>query len=247
MKSARLIPFRPASAGSAPLPDPCAACAARVLSVCDAIDDCDLDRLAAITTTHEVEPHRIFVAEGDVADHLFNVTDGTVKVYKLLADGRQQITGFLFAGDFLGLSSLERYGYSAEAVTRVRYCRFPRRQLEQLLTDFPAMERRLLGIASNELAAAQDQMLLLGRKTARERVASILLMLSRRAARVGTRGDPVILPMTRSDIADYLGLTVETVSRTFTQLRKERIIELRGANVVRLSNREALEGLTEGT
>ena len=228
------------------LPEPCATCAARVLSVCDAIDDCDLDRLAAITRVHQIEPHRTFVTEGDPADYLFNITEGTVKVYKLLPDGRQQITGFLSAGDFLGLSFQENYGCSAEAVTQVRYCQFPRRKLSQLLTDFPEMERRLLGIASNELAAAQDQMLLLGRKTARERVASFLLMLSRRAVRAGREIDPVILPMTRSDMADYLGLTVETVSRTFTQLKKAGVVELREAGTVHLPNHAALEELGGG-
>ena len=246
MKSACAQQVQSLSSGKEPLPEPCAACALRVLSVCDAIDDCDLDRLAAITSVQDIARHQIFVTEGDPADHLFNVTDGTVKVYKLLPDGRQQITGFLFAGDFLGLSFLERYGCSAEAVTRVRCCRFPRKQFAAMLTDFPGIERRLLGIASNELAAAQDHMVLLGRKTARERVSTFLLMLSRRAARSGGTADPVILPMTRTDIADYLGLTVETVSRTFTQLKKDGFIELREAGVVHLSNLPALEDLNEG-
>ena len=115
MKSACAQQVQSLSSGKELLPEPCAACAARVLSVCDAIDDCDLDRLAAITSVQDIARHQIFVTEGDPADHLFNVTDGTVKVYKLLPDGRQQITGFLFAGDFLGLSFLERYGCSAEA------------------------------------------------------------------------------------------------------------------------------------
>src|SRR4051812_15680455 len=200
---ARPLPKRAALANH-----PCGACTVRVLSVCNAIDDADLHRLAEIVTTHDVEPHRSLVNEGDPADHLFNVTTGAVKVYKLLPDGRQQITGFLFAGDFLGLSSNRRYAYSAEAVTPVTYCRFARAKLERLLADFPQMEHRLLGIASNELAAAQDQMLLLGRKTARERVASFIVLLARRAG--NGPSDRVHVPMTRADIADYLGLTVET-------------------------------------
>lgn len=227
-------------------PELCAACAARVLSVCAAIEHCDLQRLAAIVTDHRVNPHKTLVVESDPADSFFNITEGVVKVYKLLADGRQQITGFLFAGDFIGLSSNERYAYSAEAITEVRYCRFPRKPLEKLLADFPKMETRLRDIASNELAAAQDQMLLLGRKTARERVGSLLLLLSRRAAKVGIPDNPVMLPMTRTDIADYLGLTIETVSRTFTQLRKEGLIELRSIGEVRLRDRAALGNLAEG-
>jgi len=205
------------------------------------VGDADLDRLAATVTTHKAEPQRPLVVEGERVDALLNITEGAVKVYKLLADGRQQIVGFLFAGDFLGISSNDTYAYSAEAITRVTYCRFPRRQLERLLDDFPQMERRLLRIASNELAAAQSQMLLLGRKSARERLASFLLMLSRQAERVGGAANPVLLPMTRRDIADYLGLTIETVSRTFTQLKKNKIIDMRRADEVELINRSELE------
>ena len=167
--------------------NPCAACTVRVLSLCDALDERDLPRLSAISSSQTLTPHETFVVEGDPAVHLFNVTDGAVKVYKLLADGRQQITGFLFPGDFLGLSSGGRYAYSAEAITEVTFCRFERKRLERLLDDFPRMEKRLLGIASNELAAAQDQMLLLGRKTAREKLASFLLMLARRTGRSATK------------------------------------------------------------
>jgi CRP/FNR family transcriptional regulator len=241
----RLPEAQPLPKGVARPNDPCAACAVRMLSVCNAIDDEHLHRLAGIVATRDVEAHQTFVNEGDPADHLFNVTGGTVKVYKLLADGRQQITGFLFAGDFLGLSSNQHYVYSAEAVTRVTYCRFPRKKLEQLLADFPAMEHRLLGIASNELAAAQDQMLLLGRKTAREKVASFILFLSRRAAKAGLKANPVEVPMTRADIADYLGLTIETVSRIFTQLRKDKLIELPSADLVRILDGEGLEEAAE--
>ena len=94
------------------------------------------------------------------------IVEGAVKVYKLMPDGRRQITGFLFDGDLLGLAVNETYTYSAEALTPVAVCRFPRRQFERLLDDFPKMERRLLAIASNELAASQEQMMVLGRKTA---------------------------------------------------------------------------------
>jgi CRP/FNR family transcriptional regulator len=226
--------------------EPCAACSVRILSVCNAIGDEHLDRLAASVVSHKVAPHRTFVVEGEPADALFNITEGAVKVYKLLPDGRQQITGFLFAGDFLGLSANERYAYSAEAISEVTYCRFARTKLERLLSEFPQMERRLLGIASNELAAAQDQMLLLGRKTAREKVASFLLSLSRRAAKNGRRASPVELPMTRTDIADYLGLTIETVSRTFSQLRKDRLVGLPTPSSADLLNIEKLEEISEG-
>jgi CRP/FNR family transcriptional regulator, anaerobic regulatory protein len=236
---------RPFSSRRACPANPCAACAVRILSFCDAIEREQIDRLAAITTTRTVEPHGAIVNEGDPAEHLFNVTAGTVKVYKLLADGRQQITGFLFPGDFLGLSSNERYAYSAEAVTSVTYCRFARKKLDQLLIDFPRVEHRLLGIASHELAAAQDQMLLLGRKSAREKVASFILMLARRGEKMGLAASPVHVPMTRADIADYLGLTIETVSRVMTQLRKWNAIALPTPDEIHITDHRLLEAVAE--
>ena len=146
-----------------------------------------------------------------------------LKLSKLLSDGRRQVTGFLLPGDYLGLASAERYIYSAEAVTPVRICRFARAAFLGLLEQFPALEKALLGRAATELAAAQKQMLLLGRKTARERVATFLAEL---AARAGNQGGVVELSMTRTDIADYLGITTETVSRTLTSLRKDGLIDI---------------------
>jgi CRP/FNR family transcriptional regulator len=174
------------------------------------------------------------------------VTDGCVKVYKLLPDGRRQIIGFLFAGDFLGLAVTEVYAYSAEAVTESSLCRFPRRKLEDLMERFPRMERRLLGVASNELAIAQDQMLLLGRKTAKERLVTFLLMLSDRARERGQVSNPVSLPITRHDIGDYLGLTTETVSRSFTQLKSDGLIEPAPSNHVTMLDHDALREIAAG-
>ena len=128
----------------------------------------------------------------------------------------------------------------------MRYCRFARKPLEQFLGEVPKMERQLLTIASNELAAAQEQMVLLGRKTAREKLASFLITLSHRMRRLGKSEEVLDLPMSRADIADYLGLTTETVSRTFTQFRTAGLIELPKAGGVRLRNRDALVEISEG-
>jgi CRP/FNR family transcriptional regulator len=182
-----------------------------------------------IRNSRRVAAGETFVSEGEAATHFFNITEGSVKVYKLMPDGRRQITGFLFAGDLLGLAVNDTYTYSAEALTPVTVCLFRRPQLERLLDDFPKMEKRLLAIASNELAAAQEQMMLLGRKTAQERIASFLLMLARREGRYGRSGDKLHLTMTRTDIGDYLGLTTETASRVFTSFRKRGWIELETA------------------
>jgi CRP/FNR family transcriptional regulator len=222
---------------------PCEACTVRHLSICDALDARELDRLNAIVTQNRIAPHQMIFNEDDPAAHLFNVIEGSVKIYKLLSDGRRQITGFLFPGDFLGIALHDRYTYSAEAVTAVRLCRFPRAKFEGLLREFPKLENRLLQTASNELAAAQDQMVLLGRKSATERVASFIVTLAARARQRRQPDKIVALPMSRADIGDYLGLTIETVSRTFTRLRKSGAIALPDNGHVEIVRRDKLEAL----
>lgn len=224
----------------------CGACSIRPLTVCSALEHDDLNRLTEILQTCRVEVGGALFSEGDAADSLYNVTSGTMKIYKLLPDGRRQITGFLSAGDFLGLSVDDCYAYTAEAVTAVVLCRFPRRKIEALLEEFPRMQRRLFSLAANELAAAQDQMLLLGRKTAKEKICSFLLSTSQRAVRRGCKENPVYVPMSRADIADYLGLTTETVSRTFTQLKTAGVISLQEGNKVLIGDMDALYDLAEG-
>jgi CRP/FNR family transcriptional regulator len=229
------------------LPSICQACESRPVSVCSAIDDHDLHRLAAAATVIEIAPGKTFINEGDPAEFFYNLTLGTVKLYKLLPDGRRQITGFAHRGDFLGLAVSQSYAFSAEAVEPVRFCRFSRNTLRGVLDEFPALEKRLLDFASNELVAAQEQMLLLGRKTARERVASFLLSQEARTAPCRHEAPAVmILAMTRSDIADYLGLTIETVSRTFTRLKNEGMIGIPTTDKVQLLDREGLAELAEG-
>ena len=125
----------------------------------------------------------------------------------------------------------------------LRRAGFPRRKLEKLLDEFPKLERRLLKTASNELAAAQDQMLLLGRKTARERIATFLLSLSERAIRRGERGDVIALPMSREDIGDYLGLAIETVSRTFTRFKKQGVVYFSNPREAKILDRETLQDI----
>lgn len=229
----------------------CATCAARATSVCNAIEDKDLDRLAATAVSMTVRPGHVFIEEGDTAEYFFNVTAGTAKLFKLLPDGRRQITGFAGMGVFLGLAVSTSYAFSAEAVDAMRICRFSRSKLRALLDDFPAMEKRLLEVASNELVAAQEQMLLLGRKTARERLASFLVARADLAMQCGApppRRLPqtVALPMTRGDIADYLGLTIETVSRTITRLKSEGLIEVPNSSEVVVLDPPGLRELATG-
>lgn len=193
-----------------------------------------------------VEPGTTIFREGDPAQHLYTITAGAVKLYKLLSDGRRQIITFLFPGDFFGMTINDNYAYTAESMTPAVFCRFPRRKLESLFTELPLLERKLLGAITQELTAAQEQMLLLGRKTARERVASFLVDLRRRLSSKGDKSPLFTLPMSRSDIADFLGLTIETVSRTLTGLKRDGLIALPDANHVLIQRFDELLRIAEG-
>lgn len=224
----------------------CDSCGARPLSVCGSIDDADLGRLDALAEHIAVQPGEALIREGDSARHVFNITSGSVRVYKLLSDGRRQITGFLFAGDFLGLATGETYVFSAEAIEPVTACRFRKSDYRTLIRETPALEATLLDRANHELAAAQNQMMLLGRKTALERVATFLLDLpGHDPARAAAAGH-VHLPMTRSEIADYLGLTIETVSRVLTRLKTSGVIRLLSLTGLHIEQPGVLRALAEG-
>ena len=236
---------RPPAPGSPRSLEPCLSCDARADSVCNAIGDEHLARLAELAVGCEVHPGQTFIEEGDPADSFFNLTAGSAKLFKLMADGRRQITGFAARGHFLGLAVSTTYAFSAEAIAPVRLCRFSRSRVFRLLGDFPALERRLLERAATELVAAQEQMLLLGRKTARERVASFLHAQSA-AQPCGRARLNLDLPMSRGDIADYLGLTIETVSRTLSRLRGEGLIEIPTVTAVLIRDPARLAALAAG-
>lgn len=203
----------------------CATCDVRHKAMCAAVDEQHTDQLQAIVSHRDYAPGQVIFEEGDPADYVFNISDGEVRLYKLLPDGRRQITGFLNPGDFLGLITESSYAYGAEAIGPVELCCMKLSGLERLLSDIPPVRERLLDMSRDELAAAQEQMLLLGRKSAREKILSFLLYRHKHLDPTG-RDASIDLPMSRTDIADYLGLTIETVSRTFTALRDEGLIEL---------------------
>lgn len=225
---------------------PCAACPIRGFAVCSALEDWELDRLNAIRMPCEVPHGATLFDEGAVADYVYNLTAGCMKLYKLLPDGRRQITGFVFPGDFLGLAHDTEYVYAAEAVSDASLCKFKRSHLSGLFEEFPRLESRLLSMSRDELVEAHNQMLLLGRKTAQERIASFLLMLSRRAEELRVAVNPVDVPMSRNDIGDYLGLTTETVSRTLTRLKNSGFIVLNSDRKIDIADRETLEEMADG-
>ncbi len=225
---------------------PCSTCGARPLGVCADLKGHELQSMACASENVTAQPGQALFHEGDPNPYVFNVVDGAVKLYRLLPDGRRQITGFLFQGDFLGLGGRGPSSFTAEALTPLNACRFRRGDFDQLLNALPALEHRLVALAGDELMAAQEQIVLLGRKTARERLASFLTRLSERQVQLGGPVGHVHLPMTRLDIADYLGLTIETVSRVFTQFKTSGLIQLLPGNDVALPDPAALKALGEG-
>ncbi len=224
----------------------CQTCDTRAQAFCSSLDDEHLARLASMTSEVRFRAPQTIIYEGDFAENAFNICKGVVRVTKMLPDGRRQITGFLFQGDFVGLTHQTSYTYSVEAVTDVELCRFPRKRLMGLFEESPEMERRLLAMATDELSSAQEQILLLGRKTARERVASFIMRLSRLAEQRGETANPVTVAMSRADIADFLGLTIETVSRTLTRLSKDNLIKLENVHAIRILDQERLEDVEVG-
>jgi CRP/FNR family transcriptional regulator, nitrogen fixation regulation protein len=177
------------------------------------------------------------VAQGDPAGHCYLVASGCVRTVKLMEDGRRQIGEFLFPGDLFGWEALDEHDFAAEAVTPVMLHRYPRRNLEARADRDPDFARRLRGIAAGQLRAGREHLVLLGRKTASERIASFLLEM---AGRMNPNGRASIeLPMGRADIADYLGLTIETVCRGLTQLRRRGTITVERANI-KICDRSAL-------
>lgn len=177
-------------------------------------------------------------AEGDTGTYFYKVVSGTVRTGKLLADGRRQIDAFHIAGDVFGLESGDCHRFTAEAVDDVVVIAYRRSRFASLVHDDPAFGEQLMAAMLKSLDRAHDHMVLLGRKTALEKMASFLLDMAHR--RPGS--DKVLLPMQRTDIADHLGLTIETVSRTLTLMVKEGLIQLAQAGrTVVLADKAALQ------
>ena len=202
----------------------CAACGVRGVSVCASLEEDELDGLNALAEKAWFEPKATLFIQGDDADAVYNVTCGMMRLYRLLPDGRRQIVGFLLPGDFVGVSLSDRFGFSADAVDAVSACRFDRKAFIAFVDSKPHFLRRLHEAATHELTLAPDHMVLLGRRGAEEKVACFLLSLRERLRRLGSSVVTIPLPMTRQDIADHLGLTLETVSRVVSKLARERVV-----------------------
>jgi CRP/FNR family transcriptional regulator, anaerobic regulatory protein len=226
---------------------PCFGCAVRRSAVCGVLDCEKLAELRRLGSHSRLSPGQPLFHEGDDADRVYTVTHGSLKLYKLLPDGRRQVTGFMHAGDFVGTSLDDEYAFTAEALEPTQLCSYPGNRFDEFTQSNPELERELYRLAAHEAAAAQHQFVLLGRKTAAERVASFFLGLAQRTEkREKLAGSTVCLPMSRSDIADYLGLTKETVSRVISMMKRQRLIRSEKAGSVEILDRQGLEELAAG-
>ncbi len=211
-------------------PTLCGECAARHQGICGALAPAELEQLKRVAQRHKVQHGEPVVEPGGPASTFSVILSGAVKLLKLLPDGRQQIVGLQYAPDFLGRPFLAESDVLIEAVTDATICTFSRSTLERMIADTPGLEHRLYMQALSELEDARELLLTLGRRTARERVATFLLFVVRQARRNGPEGAPkgplLSLLLTRAEIADFLGLTIETVSRQLNQLQSLGIVEI---------------------
>ena len=184
--------------------------------------------------------------EGDPRSSLYRVESGAVCLYKVMGDGRRQVLGFAYPGDLVGLGACNDHQCNAQVTKRSQLRSVPWSTVQRLARQDPVLGLKLYEAISEELAAAHDLLLTTGQRSAAERVATFLLAMIRRCRRNGQDATVIDLPMTRADIGDFLGLTIETVSRTFTKLRTLRLIELPQRNRVKLVDLDQLESLAAG-
>jgi CRP/FNR family transcriptional regulator, anaerobic regulatory protein len=230
------------------IPVLCQACEARHKGICGVLSAPQLTELSRHTTKSALAPDTEIALAGQAVVRYANIIKGVVKLSKLMADGRQQIVGLQFAPDFLGRPFARESGISAEAATEVRVCSFPASVLEALVKKTPELEHKLHEQALKELDEARDWMLTLGRKTAAEKVASFLYLIARHIDPEAAGHQAAIrfeIPLKRADIADFLGLTIETVSRQITKLRQAGAINLINNRIVEISDLDRLRKLSE--
>jgi CRP/FNR family transcriptional regulator len=210
----------------------CENCTIKHRGLCSAASPEALAELSLIANPHHYATGQTIILEGVPVDFVANVVSGIVKLTKTMLDGRQQIVGLLFPSDFVGRAFARTWAFSAEAASDVELCCLNRAAFEAIVDQQPELKQQMLVSTLDELDAAREWMLLLGCKSAEEKVASFLMLLVRRSINAGCGqetqpADPVFeLPVNRADIAGYLGMTVETVSRQISRLKAEHIIKL---------------------
>lgn len=184
--------------------------------------------------------------EGDPKLHIYQVVTGAVCLYKVLPDGRRQVIDFAYAGDIIGLGLSDREGYNAQATVATRVTCMPVSALQVIASKDPGIAMRMCEALSEELTAIRDHLVCVVQRSATERLVTFLLALSRRNKARGRDADTLELPMTRTDIGDFLGLTIETVSRTFSKLKALGLIEIDQGTTIRLIGISELIALADG-
>jgi CRP/FNR family transcriptional regulator, anaerobic regulatory protein len=205
-----------------------------------------LEACFADAPSRQLKSNQPLFAEGDGKTNAYKVESGAVLIYKLLSDGTRQIVSFAFPGDIIGLEAGDEHACDAQtlAVTRIRSV--PVSALWRGAASDPVLAKELFQSLSREITDARDHLLTIGRLCATGRIATFLLSLVRRAERKGLDTTNIFLPVRRSDIADFLCLSVETVSRSLTELKISHVISLRGWRQIRIQDRAMLERLASG-
>lgn len=221
----------------------CAQCPIRHRALCSTCTPDELGELDRVKYYRSFEAGQPIMWSGDRMGFVGSVVSGTATIERLMEDGRKQTMGLLLPSDFIGRPGRDTAIYDVTAVTDVTLCCFRREGFEQMVGKTPHLSQRMLEMALDELDSAREWMLLLGRKTAREKIATFLMMLVRRTATTDKDANhevKIILPLTREAMSDYLGLTIETVSRQFSTLRKEGLIRLEGKRDLTIPDVSAL-------
>jgi CRP/FNR family transcriptional regulator len=211
------------------------------------VDARELARAEAMSAPVELDRNECLFMNGDRAKYVFMVLDGALRLSKTMADGRRLITSLALGGDFVGLAAEDTYDFTAETLLPSRLCRMPKQDFDRLIDDCPQLRTHLVAYSKGELQRVQDRMMLLGRKTGAERLAAFLLQLAERAAGDGAERARVALPMGRADIADYLGLTIETVSRLIREFERSGLLRLSDLRTVELPNLHDLRRIAHVT
>ena len=211
-------------ANQAPSHTRCTLCKIKSYAFCKCLHEDELKVFVDISKEKNYKNNQSIFLQQDISSDLFNITEGNVKIYQLLDDGRIQIIGFLYPGDFFGSFRNGRYNYSADSIGDTKVCVFDQEKLDNYIENNMALAKELLHMTSYELTLAQDRISVLGKFGATERLSKFILNISEQRKRIRWKNNPISLPMTRQDIADYLGLTIETVSREFSKLKTANII-----------------------
>ncbi len=222
----------------------CGDCPIRHRAVCARCETDELARLEQIKYYRSFQAGQTIIWSGDRMEFVGSVVTGIATLTQTMEDGRRQMVGLLLPSDFVGRPGRPTAAYDVTATTDLVMCCFRKKPFEEMMATTPHIAQRLLEMTLDELDAAREWMLLLGRKTAREKIASLISIIARRDAALQVRRTAgalsVDLPLTREEMADYLGLTLETVSRQISALKKDGVISLTGNRHVTIPDLDRL-------